>query len=57
MRKDLPEIVKAFTDVNIHVRLQTNGLASLEISNVVLKPGHMISVSLWIPLIVLFKIQ
>ncbi|KAF0248057.1 MAG: radical SAM protein [bacterium] len=28
VRKDLPEIVKAFSQQNIHVRMQTNGLAS-----------------------------
>ncbi len=30
VRKDLPEIVAAFSKQNIHVRLQTNGLASKE---------------------------
>ena len=28
VRRDLPEIVRAFTEVGIHVRLQTNGLAT-----------------------------
>ena len=30
VRRDLPLIVQAFTDVGIHVRLQTNGLATSE---------------------------
>ena len=47
MRKDLPEIVKAFTDVNIHVRLQTNGLASLgDLQRCVEAGAHDISISL-----------
>ena len=47
IRKDLPEIVKAFTDVNIHVRLQTNGLASPEALKRCVEAGaHDISISL-----------
>lgn len=47
IRKDLPEIVKAFTDVNIHVRLQTNGLASSEALRRCVEAGaHDISISL-----------
>ena len=47
IRKDLPEIVKAFTDVNIHVRLQTNGLASPEALRRCVEAGaHDISISL-----------
>ena len=30
VRKDLPEIVKTFTERGIHVRMQTNGLATRE---------------------------
>ena len=47
VREDLPEIVKAFTDVNIHVRLQTNGLASSEaLKRCVAAGAHDISISL-----------
>lgn len=47
IRKDLPEIVKAFTDVNIHVRLQTNGLASPGALRRCVEAGaHDISISL-----------
>lgn len=47
IRKDLPGIVKAFTDVNIHVRLQTNGLASSEALRRCVEAGaHDISISL-----------
>jgi molybdenum cofactor biosynthesis enzyme MoaA len=47
IRKDLPKIVKAFTDVNIHVRLQTNGLASTEALLKCVEAGaHDISISL-----------
>ena len=47
IREDLPEIVKAFTDVNIHVRLQTNGLASTEaLKKCVAAGAHDISISL-----------
>lgn len=47
MRKDLSDIVKAFTDVNIHVRLQTNGLASSEALRRCVEAGaHDISISL-----------
>ena len=46
-RKDLPEIVKTFTDVGIHVRLQTNGFASRKSIDQCLKNGaHDISISL-----------
>ncbi len=47
VRRDLPEIVKAFTDVDIHVRLQTNGLAGKrEIEACVENGAHDISISL-----------
>lgn len=47
VRKDLPEIVKAFTDVDIHVRMQTNGLASREMLEAcIARGGHDISISL-----------
>jgi MoaA/NifB/PqqE/SkfB family radical SAM enzyme len=47
MRRDLPEVVKAFTDVGIHVRLQTNGYASREALGRCIENGaHDISVSL-----------
>jgi MoaA/NifB/PqqE/SkfB family radical SAM enzyme len=47
MRKDLPDIVKAFTAVNIHVRLQTNGLASADALKRCVDAGaHDISISL-----------
>lgn len=47
VRQDLPDIVKAFTDVDIHVRLQTNGLASREALEACVQNGaHDISISL-----------
>ena len=47
VRKDLPDIVKAFTDVGIHVRLQTNGLATAErLQQCVDAGAHDISISL-----------
>jgi len=47
IHKGLPEIVKAFTDMNIHVRLQTNGLASSEELRRCVEAGaHDISISL-----------
>jgi len=47
VRKDIAEIVKAFTDVGIHVRMQTNGLASKKILyECVEAGGHDISISL-----------
>lgn len=47
VRRDLPEIVKAFTDVDIHVRMQTNGLASREMLEACIAAGgHDISISL-----------
>ena len=46
-RADLPEIIRAFTERNIHVRMQTNGLASEEaLSAAVEAGGHDISISL-----------
>lgn len=46
-RKDIPEIVRAFTDVGIHVRLQTNGLATRPALEQCVKNGaHDISISL-----------
>lgn len=47
VRRDLPQIVQAFTDVGIHVRLQTNGLASREALGACVEAGaHDISISL-----------
>jgi len=47
VRKDLPEIIKAFVDNGIHVRMQTNGLATEKmISDCVNAGGHDISISL-----------
>lgn len=47
MRKDLPEIVEAFTRNGIHVRLQTNGLATeAMLQRCVDAGGHDISISL-----------
>jgi molybdenum cofactor biosynthesis enzyme MoaA len=46
-RRDLPEIIEAFESRGIHVRMQTNGLASDErIQEVVEKGGRDISISL-----------
>lgn len=46
-RADLPEIIRAFTERNIHVRMQTNGLASEEaLQAAVDAGGHDISISL-----------
>lgn len=47
MRQDLPEIVEAFTSMKIHVRLQTNGLASKRaLARCVEAGAHDISISL-----------
>ena len=47
VRRDLPLIVQAFTEVGIHVRLQTNGLATPErIRECVDAGAHDISISL-----------
>jgi MoaA/NifB/PqqE/SkfB family radical SAM enzyme len=47
VRRDLPRIVEAFVDNDIHVRLQTNGLASEEmLQRCVDAGGHDISISL-----------
>jgi MoaA/NifB/PqqE/SkfB family radical SAM enzyme len=47
MRKDLCEIAAAFTEVGIHVRLQTNGLASKEeLKECVQAGAHDITMSL-----------
>lgn len=47
VRKDIDLIVKAFTDVGIHVRMQTNGIASKEkLENCVKYGAHDISISL-----------
>jgi len=47
MRKDLPEIIRAFVDNGIHVRMQTNGLATEEmLQRCVDAGGHDISISL-----------
>jgi MoaA/NifB/PqqE/SkfB family radical SAM enzyme len=47
VRHDLPEIVRAFTASGIHVRLQTNGLATREaIERCVANGAHDISISL-----------
>ncbi len=46
-RRDLPEIVEAFTANDIHVRMQTNGLATREmLERCVAAGGHDISISL-----------
>lgn len=46
-RKDLSEIIRAFVDNGIHVRMQTNGLASEKmIADCVSAGGHDISISL-----------
>ncbi len=46
-RADLPEIIRAFTERHIHVRMQTNGLASEEaLTAAVEAGGHDISISL-----------
>tara|TARA_B100001175_G_C19496976_1_gene635887 strand:- start:904 stop:2079 length:1176 start_codon:yes stop_codon:yes gene_type:complete len=47
VRHDIADIIKAFTDVNIHVRMQTNGLASKKaLKECVKVGGHDISISL-----------
>ncbi len=47
VRHDIADIVKAFTDVDIHVRMQTNGLASKKaLQQCVAAGGHDISISL-----------
>jgi len=47
LRKDLPEIIEAFTKNDIHVRMQTNGLANEDMLQRCVKAGgHDISVSL-----------
>jgi MoaA/NifB/PqqE/SkfB family radical SAM enzyme len=47
VRKDLPEIVKAFTECGIHVRMQTNGLATRQALEECVRNGaHDISISL-----------
>ncbi len=47
VRKDLPEIVKAFTENGIHVRMQTNGLATRQALEECVRNGaHDISISL-----------
>ena len=47
IRKDIDKIVKAFTDVGIHVRMQTNGLATREqLEKCIMAGGHDISISL-----------
>lgn len=47
VRKDLPEIIQAFTKNNIHVRMQTNGLATEKmLQRCVDAGGHDISISL-----------
>tara|TARA_X000000950_G_scaffold287692_1_gene401098 strand:- start:302 stop:1462 length:1161 start_codon:yes stop_codon:yes gene_type:complete len=46
-RKDLPEIIEAFVSNGIHVRMQTNGLASeTQLQKCVEAGGHDISISL-----------
>ena len=46
-RADLPQIIRAFTERNIHVRMQTNGLASEEaLAAAVEAGGHDMSISL-----------
>ena len=47
VRHDIADIIQAFTDVNIHVRMQTNGLASKKaLQKCVGAGGHDISISL-----------
>jgi MoaA/NifB/PqqE/SkfB family radical SAM enzyme len=47
VRRDLPDIVEAFTRVGIHVRLQTNGLARRQDIEACVRNGaHDISISL-----------
>ena len=47
VRKDIAEIVKAFTDRDIHIRLQTNGIASeSQLEDCVKAGGKDISISL-----------
>ncbi|HYI26674.1 MAG TPA: radical SAM protein, partial [Bradyrhizobium sp.] len=47
VRKDLPEIVKAFSERGIHVRMQTNGLATRKALEECVRNGaHDISISL-----------
>ncbi|MFZ5811854.1 MAG: radical SAM protein [Thermodesulfobacteriota bacterium] len=47
VRRDLPEIIKAFVDNGIHVRMQTNGLASRAAMRACIEAGgHDISISL-----------
>ncbi len=46
-REDLPEIIKAFTERGVHVRMQTNGLATEEqIQRAIENGGNDISISL-----------
>jgi MoaA/NifB/PqqE/SkfB family radical SAM enzyme len=47
VRQDLPEIIRAFTRQGIHVRMQTNGLASRKMmERCIAEGGHDISISL-----------
>jgi MoaA/NifB/PqqE/SkfB family radical SAM enzyme len=47
VRKDLPEIIEAFTKNDIHVRMQTNGLANEDMFRKCVEAGgHDISISL-----------
>ena len=47
IRRDLPEIICAFEDRGIHVRMQTNGFATEEqIEKAIAAGGHDISISL-----------
>ena len=47
VRRDLPEIIGAFTRRGIHVRMQTNGLATREmLERCIAAGGHDISISL-----------
>ncbi len=47
VRKDFPEIIEAFTKNDIHVRMQTNGLATEQmLQSCVEAGGHDISISL-----------
>ena len=47
VRHDIADIIKAFTEVNIHVRMQTNGLATKSaLQQCVNVGGHDISISL-----------
>lgn len=47
VRKDIHEIVRAFTSVGIHVRMQTNGIATRDqLEKCVAAGGHDISISL-----------